>query len=155
MYQKILVPLDGSQMSEAVLPSVREIAQRFGAEVILFQSVNPSLDRVAFPDENWPVIYLEQELGRVQLEAEIYLRRVARELEAEGIEVRVVIGLGGPADSILRTAEKDHADIIAMSTHGLSGLGRLLHGSVATRVLRNTIKPVVLVRPETGVLHAA
>src|SRR5262249_36760997 len=81
-----------------------------------------------------------------QLEAKNYLAAVALRLEARGLRVRTLLGLGPAASEILECAKAEKADLIAMTTHGRSGLRRLVFGSVAEAVLRGAVVPVLMLR---------
>jgi nucleotide-binding universal stress UspA family protein len=167
MLQKILVPLDGSELAEAVLPYVEEICQRCDpVEVILLQVVRlPSArsasvfrsqaDQYTTPQPvsrrdaeiaQYP-IYLEQELASARAAVEASLQPVVQRLRSCDIAARVKVAFGRPAYEIVRFAEREEMDLIAMSTHGRSGLTRWILGSVADRVSRGTRLPVLLVRP--------
>ena len=167
MLQKILVPLDGSELAEAVLPYVEEICQRCDpVEVILLQVVRlPSsrsggVFRAQADQYTTPMpasrkdaeiaqhpIYLEQELASARAEVEASLQPVVRRLHDCSIAARVKVAFGRPAYEIVRFAEREGMDLIALSTHGRSGLTRWILGSVADRVSRGTRLPVLLVRP--------
>jgi nucleotide-binding universal stress UspA family protein len=136
MTDRIVVPLDGSETAESILPQVRRLVRRSGAEVILARVEAP------LPAEN----------GAALLEAALqaatrYLEGVQAKLEGLGLHARVVVRAGGVADGILGIVQSTGATLIAMATHGRTGLSRLLFGSVAERVLRESPVPVLLLRP--------
>lgn len=137
MFARILVPLDGSALAEAILPQVTELATLHGAEVVLL--------RVAlahtFPGTN----QTEAQVQAVQ-EAEAYLAGVLQSLLAGGIKAQHVVRYGHAAEEIVDQAETGCADLIAMSTHGRSGLRRWMLGSITEKVLRAATVPVLLVR---------
>jgi nucleotide-binding universal stress UspA family protein len=166
--QKILVPLDGSELAETVLPYVEEICQRCEpVEVILFQVVPPPPGRSGAVyralDEDFPTvrlpetpadvatarhpIYRDQELASARAEVEVALARAIQRLCDGGINIRVDVAFGRPADEIVDFAEREGVDLIAMSTHGRSGLTRWIFGSVTDKVLHGTHVPILLVRP--------
>ncbi len=168
MLQRVLVPLDGSELAEAVLPYVKEISRRCEpVEVVLLQVVRLPAGRTAatflpmgpdFPTETQPAtdmdveaarypIYREQEIASAKADAEASLTPVARQLREDGFEARVAVRFGRPADEIVRFAEGEGMDLIAMCTHGRSGISRWMVGSVADKVLRGTYLPIMLVRP--------
>lgn len=168
MLRKILVPLDGSELAESVLPYVEEICHRCEpVEVILLQVVPPPAGRsgtvyraldddfptVRLPDSEADVatarhpIYREQELASARADVEASLERAIKRLcEGEAI-TRVAVVFGRPAEGIVDYAQREGVDLIAMSTHGRSGLSRWLFGSVADKVLHGTHIPILLVRP--------
>jgi nucleotide-binding universal stress UspA family protein len=152
MIGKILIPLDSSQLAEQVLPYVKAIIECRGAELYLL-SVAPVIDNAAAAVMLYPLyVYREQladeEVERERIEAELlnYLQGVARDLEPSGAEVQCAVRFGSPADEILSYASQHDIKLIAMCTHGRSGLARWAYGSVADRVLREASCPVLLVR---------
>ena len=133
---RILVPLDGSVVSEAILPMAEALARDYGAELLLLRAVRartvPGSDALA--------------LKRVG-EAEAYLKRIANELQGRGLpRVRWSVGYAKPEQAIAEAAARNHVDLVAMTTHGRSGFGRLLLGSVAESLVRQAPAPVLLVR---------
>ncbi len=168
MLRRILVPLDGSEVAEAVLPYVEEICHRCEpVEVILLQVVPPppgrsgavyrpvesSFPTLRVPESQADVeaamhpIYREQEMASARAQVEHSLERAVKRLcEGEAI-LRVEVAFGRPAEEIVDFAEREGVDLIAMSTHGRSGLSRWVFGSVADKVLHGTHLPILLVRP--------
>jgi nucleotide-binding universal stress UspA family protein len=143
MYQRVLIPLDGSELAEAILPFAEHVAGPLDAEVVLLQVVEPpspiaglGTGGIIGPD----ALFLRQ------VEARRYLDTVARRLQAKGLRVRTILGLGPPASEIAATARAERADLIAMTTHGRSGFRRAILGSVADEVLRSSAIPVLAVR---------
>lgn len=144
MYKRVLVPLDGSQLSENVLPFLTEIAGPLDMTIMLLrvlEPLQPALDGGPGVDVN--------DLEARRRDANEYLAPLAIGLRARGIETTSRVRVGRAEDEILAAARDDGADLIAMSTHGRSGLGRLLFGSVAEQVLRHADVPVFLMR-QTG-----
>jgi nucleotide-binding universal stress UspA family protein len=144
MYQKILVPLDGSELAEQVLPHVCELASIGNSEIVLVRVLMYLLHDYAWVD---PTYSLATESDLVKAEAISYLTAVAKRLAVDGLRVSVEAVDDPVAESILECAERVHADIIAMSTHGRSGVSRWLMGSVADRVVCGAKVPVLLIRP--------
>jgi nucleotide-binding universal stress UspA family protein len=137
---RILVPLDGSELGEAVLPVVERLAGPFDFAVDLLRVVEP-LPGAAMAE----VPIRVEELDRVAIaEGERYLDKVAGALEGKGLRVRCQVEKGLPVEVIHRHAREAGIGLIAMSTHGRSGLGRLVLGSVAELVLRSAEVPVLL-----------
>lgn len=159
MYQKILVPLDGSSVAEGVLPHVKEVAKKFDAEILLLQTV-PSMSQIlletaattmegSVSGAELGIEVAEQQHTAIKQEAEGYLGSVADRLKAEGLRVTKYIVEGSAAAAILEFAKESKIDLIAMSTHGRGGLGRLVFGSVTDEVLRKGPHlPMLLVRGE-------
>ena len=134
MFDRILVPLDGSREAEAVFRPLRQLLRRKDAEVILFQAVNlPAMVQLD---------YAGAVLGGMEREAAAYLDEKRAQLESEGVQVRSLVESGRPADAILHAAEAHQASLIAMSTHGRSGFVRWMLGSVTEDVLRRSRIPV-------------
>ena len=142
MYARMLVPLDGSEPAEAILPVVERIAGPL-AEVLLLALVEPI--SVVSGLASAGVVGPDALLLR-QVELKRYLAEVATRLEAKGVRVRTALGLGAPAAEILEVARTQHADLIAMATRGRGGLGRVAFGSVAETVLRAAPVPVLMIR---------
>ncbi|MBI2468809.1 MAG: universal stress protein [Candidatus Rokubacteria bacterium] len=141
MRRRILVPLDGSSGSEAILPRVAELARGEHATVRLLFVAPPAQARVA-PDGRI-LVYADQEAARLAENARAYLMRAAAALA--GIDVQLAVRFGDPAAEILDEADSGGVDLIAMATHQRTGLRRLLEGSVAEHVERLAHVPVLLV----------
>ncbi len=133
--RRILVPLDGSPLAEAALPGIVALAKRHGAEIVLLRVAHAA----ALPGPN----LVEAQVTVVQ-EAEAYLAEVVRRLAAEGVSASSAVRYGGTPEEILDDIRVRHPDLVAMSTHGRTGLTHLLLGSVAEQVLRASSVPVLL-----------
>jgi nucleotide-binding universal stress UspA family protein len=144
MFNTILVPLDGSALAEQALAPASRLAARFGGELLLLSVVVPERPLPGLP-------YLVPRAGdeaagpsRPRMEeAEAYLAGL--KLSDPGLRVRTLVLGGAPAELIIAAGDEGGADLIVMSTHGRSGLMRLLYGSVAEEVLRGATVPVLLV----------
>ncbi|HVR86348.1 MAG TPA: universal stress protein [Planctomycetota bacterium] len=136
MIDRILVPLDGSRVAEQILPHLRRLLHRQDAEVILVRAAVPP------PMENGMLI-----ADVLLAAARDYLTQTQEHLRDQGVRVRSVARVGAPAGVILEIAEEERATMIALATHGETGLKRLLAGSIAEAVLRRSPVPVLLVRP--------
>jgi nucleotide-binding universal stress UspA family protein len=151
-YRNILVALDGSEAAEAVLPHVEALARAFNARVTLLvatESLESVVTETAPPlasdippvaVDPAPIVQSEHDNARG------YLASVVARLTARGVTTTFQQPEGDPVDSILTTAQRLPADLIAMTTHSRSRLGRLVFGSVADDVLRNSPCPVLIVR---------
>lgn len=134
MYDRILVPLDGSEVAEAIMPHVEAMAAGHQAEIILLQ-VLPATGVVA------------DVAAQQRREADEYLDGVEKGLRKKGIKTHHSIRHGADeAAEIVDYADVNDVDLIAMSTHGRSGVTRWVFGSVASKVLRGAGKPILLVR---------
>ena len=136
-FQRILIPLDGSDCAENVLPMVEKLATELKASIALL--------RVALTHTFPGVDPTEAEL-KVVREAEAYLQKVEDRLKAKGFNVDSHVRYGNDAEEILEHADGKDIDLIAMTTHGRGGVKRFLLGSVAEKVLRYSPKPIFLVR---------
>ena len=144
MFRRILVPLDGSLHSERALEPAFGLAARFGSEVVLLRVVQP--EEVAGPAMPLRAAELGVALPQLEVgEAEVYLRRTREFWARHSRVVATQVVTGAPAQRIVEAAEEAQADLIVMSTHGRSGIGRLLYGSVAEAVLRGAQIPVLLI----------
>ena len=137
MYRTILVPLDGSPFSEQALPLATRLAQAVGARLIL-------LEATRCMGEPGPQTNTLQ--ARMTDHARQYLGLIADRLAATGLAVDVAVRNAAPEEAIPTAADDLNADLIVMATHGRSGLGRMVHGSVAEAVVTSCSVPVLLMR---------
>ena len=153
MFKRILTPLDGSTLSEGILPYVRALAPALGARVELLQ-IHPNmtyeLEQLEDAEQASITAALEPVQLRLQHQSESYLSKVAGDLEGLGVETGIDVRFGPPAASIVEEAEQVEDTLIAMSTHGRAGVGRWIMGSVTDRVLHTTMTPLLVVHPERG-----
>lgn len=145
MFRKILVPLDGSPAAEQILPKLREIANG-GREVHLLRVANAS---------QLPGVDPAELQVNVLKEAEEYLAALEARLREEGVRVESHVRYGHPAEEILEHVRHRNYDLIAMTTHGRSGVSRLLMGSVTESVIRGATVPVLVVRAAGGAVTDA
>jgi nucleotide-binding universal stress UspA family protein len=142
MYKRVLVPLDGSMVAEGIIPFIMEIAGPLDMQVVLVRVLVP-VPPMAVEGTRQVVI---EDFEKRRVEAEEYLSAMASELRAKGVRATTEVRRGEPVAEILAGARDAEADLIAMTTHGRSGFGRLLFGSVAEAVLRQAEMPVFLMR---------
>jgi nucleotide-binding universal stress UspA family protein len=142
MYKRALVPLDGSSVAETMIPFIVDIAGPLDMEVVLLRVVEPIPPMVI---EGARYAEIEDVEAR-RMDAEEYLAPIAVELRNKAVRVETRVSRGNPAEQIVAVARETGADLIAMSTHGRGGLGRLVFGSVAQAVLRHVDIPVFLMR---------
>lgn len=146
--RRLLVPLDGSAMAETALPSASAIAGAFGAEMLLVMVVptveTVSGDRAAatrlMPTAAAAVLDVEA------AQAEIYLHRMVEQLQDEGRAASAVMERGDPVRALLDTTAQRTIELIVMATHGRSGVSAVWAGSVASRIIAHSTRPVLLVR---------
>ena len=165
MYSCVLVPLDGSALAAQVLPYAEMVAKSTGATVLLLRVMNPYPSELVrggmstfretddqageLPSpEGW-----EEVLGKINQDAEAYLAEMAASIRSDGVAVETVVKDGDPADCILEEADKDAGTLIAMSTHGRSGVGRWLLGSVTDKMVRSGRHPMLITRAQEGGAH--
>ena len=161
MYRKIMVPLDGSKLAECVLPHVEDLAKGCSTEEVILVSVTERIvgtKRLAVyrqpggplpPHE--PITTVPVAVGKKQRQAERYLGRIAKRLAKKAINVRTEVLLGNPAPEIVDCAEHNDCDLIAIASHGRSGITVWAHsigayGGVADKVLRASSIPVLMVK---------
>jgi nucleotide-binding universal stress UspA family protein len=133
MYNRILVPLDGSDVAEAILSQIEELASRNGTEVILLEVLSETG-------------VLPTTAHREYTEARQYLDAIVQKLENQGIKASAAMRWGRPVEEIVDYARANKMDLIAMCTHGHSRMSRWVFGSVAEKVLHGLFLPILLVR---------
>lgn len=159
MFQKILVPLDGSKLAECALPYAEELAKSCHTEKVILVSVtervrgyrsitdySKTLEQQMFSPEPIGQRIVGEAVGKKEKQAQRYLNRVAKRLEAMGIKVSTEVLLGNPAEEITIYAKHPGCDIIIMSSHGRSGPSRWAYGSIADKVFRASCVPVLMIR---------
>jgi len=142
MYKRVLIPLDGSRLAEGILPFILQIAGPLDLEVVLVYVVQPIMPQAIEGTTYFTVYDVAARLN----EARNYLAPVAADLRRQGVRVTTDARHGEPVTEIVAAARDVGAGIIAMTTHGRSGFGRLLFGSVAEAVLRQAEIPVLMMR---------
>jgi nucleotide-binding universal stress UspA family protein len=135
--ERVLIPLDGSECAEMILPKVEKLAIELKASIALL--------RVAYA-HTFPGVDPSDAEVKVVREAEEYLLGLENRLKAKGFKVDSHVRYGNDAEEILDHAAQKDIDFIAMTTHGRSGVKRFLIGSVAEKILRHSPKPIFLVR---------
>ena len=146
MYKRILIPLDGSKTAEAVLPYARTMARRLDLAVELLGVVDVRALAIEFADGRSRLF--ENMIDETTLSSEAYLKGIASTFPKSKVECTV--GNGRPEEVITEKAG-ENTTLIAMATHGRSGLNRFLMGSIAEKVLRAASAPILLVRAKEGV----
>jgi nucleotide-binding universal stress UspA family protein len=151
-YKKIIVPLDGSALSEQALPHAAALARQSQAELNVLR-VTPYISEAIIAVDALPLDWqnLDEQQHRLTDEAMHYLQQIVVNLKFQQIEAKAVVEVGHAAEKIVEYAESHAADLIVMSTHGRTGLQRFLLGSVASKVASAAPCPVLLVRPQATV----
>ena len=156
MPERTIIPLDGSKIGEAALSYLEELVSKLSTgekvEVTLFHVVSLVTHRVPVETTgvtvNFP--YTEEELEQIKKEAMDYLDKAGEGLRKKGAIVKCKVAVGDAAEEIIKAEDEVNADLVAMSTHGRSGLSRWAFGSVTDKVLRAGKVPVLLVRAGEG-----
>jgi len=147
MYRHILVPLDGSALAEQVLPHVRDLAAHEGTMKITLLRAVPPIFTSSVDYSGMLAASAADEQESLESEARAYLELVAAPLRSEGYTVNVEVSTMPAAEAILDYAESQHADLIAIATHGRSGISRWVFGSVTQKVIQAAPVPVLVIRP--------
>jgi nucleotide-binding universal stress UspA family protein len=151
MDKRVLVPLDGSPLAEAIIPFLVEIAGPLDMSIVLLRVLEP-VPIAVVEGVRQTMVDISEARRR---DAEAYLASVAATLKARGISSSYEVRTGRPDEQIVAAARELSAHLVAMSTHGRSGLGRLLFGSVAEQVLRHAEVPVFMMRHTAATTVAA
>lgn len=149
--RKILVPLDGSKLAESVLPYVESLAKQWAggkAKIVLLRAYQPPTVSADYPSDmplSWEE-HVELEAAKCKLVVGPYLAEIEKQLQKAGLDVSKEVPLGKPAEEIINYARNNQVSLIAMITHGRSGISRWAYGSVAEEVMLGSYTPVFLVR---------
>jgi nucleotide-binding universal stress UspA family protein len=146
MYRRIMVPLDGSQIAECVLPHVEAIAKFSKANVELVNVIEP----LELPTRGGIALSIDdikQIESHSKEDAESYLREIVERLKLVGIKANWKLLAGKAANKLVDHLQKNNFDLVIMATHGRSGISRWIWGSVAEKILHSSSIPVLLVRP--------
>lgn len=127
MYQRMMVPLDGSELAQVALPHALDMCRAFGATLVLLHV---------------------RDRGSSAEASQRYLDYTSRQLANSGVPIELALHEGAVAETIVRAAESGRIDVIVMATHGRGGLRRWAMGSVADKVLHAATMPLVLVRAQ-------
>ena len=138
MYKKILVTLENGPADETILPHVAELAQRFGSDLLLLHVAD------GWAARNFNTLELAE--SEEMKGDRAYLERVAADLRSRKLSVTTQLALGNPPAEILKIAEEEKCDLIAMTSHGHRFLGDLFHGSTITQVRHQTHIPLLVLR---------
>jgi nucleotide-binding universal stress UspA family protein len=144
MYQKILVPLDGSKRAQRILSHVESLAAKYGATIILLRVVPMQII-----SDGYKNIQYEESMAttrRAVKEAELFLEGEAGKLRKRGLKVETITQVGSVVKTILTKAEEKNVDMIAMASHGRTGLSRAYYGSVTAGVMHRVDRPLLVIR---------
>jgi nucleotide-binding universal stress UspA family protein len=154
MYKKILVPLDGSELAECVLPHVESIAKGCGVSKLVFMRVVEPVHLPVGTGSGGGEIFTEEDAAKARkkqdenntAEAKQYLDDIMKRSNYDGAALKAEVVMGKPADAIAEYAEHNGVDLIVVATHGRSGISRWVYGNIADKVLRSACVPVLMVR---------
>lgn len=138
MYKKILIALDNTPADDSVLPHVNELAKQLGSKLLLLHVAD------GWAARNFSQLNLAE--SEEMKEDRAYLEKIAEKFRRDGLSVEIKLALGNPPREILKTAEANHCDLIAMTSHGHRLIGDILHGSTITEVRHRTKIPLLIVR---------
>ena len=147
MYHRILVPVENSSYDERILDHVRQLARYCGASIVLIHVADGWAAR--------NIQHLNLRESEEMRDDRTYIERLASELTAEGLSAEALLATGDPSTEIAAAAEREHCDLIAISTHGHRFIADLIYGSVANAVRHMTSVPVLLLRAPAGVKQKA
>jgi nucleotide-binding universal stress UspA family protein len=143
--KSIVVPLDGSEVAESVLPTVLEIAKKLNMEIVLFRACNVPYSVFGGVRDHFGIV--DQLLGAIKGEARDYLEKKTEELKKQGAnKVSYVLEQGTSADQIISLGRKTPDNLIAMCTHGWSGVKGWVLGGITETVVRHSGDPVLVIR---------
>lgn len=143
MYNTILVPLDISKRAEKILPYVEELALCHLASVVFLHVVEPPISVKASEGMQ---LAKEQNFEPQKRKAEKYFSGIQEKFHGKGIETKMHMAHGPIVDEIIKVAKQEKADIIAIASHGRTGLSRVFYGSVAAGILQKIDRPLLLIR---------
>ena len=148
MFKKIMVPLDGSELAECVIPYIEGFIGQGEVEAIVFvRVVRPVISPASFNDS---ITYIPEDWNKLESEkkfsAEKYLKKVVSRLRHNGVKFQTEVLVGRIGDSLIDYIKANDFDLIVIATHGRSGLSRWVRGSVADKILSASNVPVLMVR---------
>jgi nucleotide-binding universal stress UspA family protein len=158
MQERVLIPLDGSKVGEAALPVVAERMTKWSpeleVEVTLLGVITNLRHWVVVGEASAPVSYTDEELKAIAAQVKQYLEKAGEPLKSRGAKIVTRVAIGNAAEEILKVADEIKVNLIAMSTHGRSGLRRWAFGSVTDKVMHGANVAVLLVRAPEGTTNA-
>lgn len=148
MHSKILVPLDGSKRAEKILPHAEELARLYDARVIFLRVLECPPLVSGIVGSSFDETLCRQKIQRRKEEALSYLAAWQDEFHEKGIAAQARLEDGPIVEAIISVAEREGADLIALASHGRTGLSRAFYGSVAAGVLHRADRPLLLIRSQ-------
>jgi nucleotide-binding universal stress UspA family protein len=142
MYQTVLVPLDGSSRAESILPHVENLAMQFKSKVYFLQVVTLHDATIQIDDIDQYLYNFNQKKEEIRA----YLACIQEEFQKKGIVASCLIEEGEVVETILSVAQRENADLIAIASHGRSGLSRVFYGSVAAGIMQKIDRPMLVIR---------
>lgn len=148
MFKKIMVPLDGSELAECVMPYVKDFIDQDQVEFIVFVRVIKPVTTPAIFDESMPYIPKDWDEWETEKKtsAEDYLKKVVSRLKQDGVKFQTEVLVGRIGNSLLDYIKANDFNLIVIATHGRSGLSRWVRGSIADKILSASHIPVLMVR---------
>jgi nucleotide-binding universal stress UspA family protein len=143
MFQRILVPLDGSKRAEKILPYVEDMAGRYKSKVIFVQVIE---SKAIVGAEGAYVTLSDGDFDQLKKGAETYLNGIQGEFREKKIEAKTSVLYGPVVDAVINIAARENADLIALASHGRGGLSRVFYGSVAAGALHRVDRPLFIIR---------
>ncbi len=157
MFERVLVPLDGSNVGEAALPVINRLVEKcppgMKVDITLLGVITILRHWVVVGEASAPVSYSEEELKLIKQRVLNYLTRTSESINKPRVTIKTMVTTGNASEEILKVAREINADLIAMSTHGRSGLRRLAFGSITDKILRGACVPVLMVRAPEGTIN--
>jgi nucleotide-binding universal stress UspA family protein len=145
IFSRILLPLDGSDVGESALPYVSEIAKKLKSEVIILSVIESGQHVHTIGGQDY-IRFPEQQIESTRTETDKYLARIYKKLSDNGVNVRSVLKEGNAAEEIIKFAKESNISLVAMSSHGRTGMRGWVFGSISNKVLQVGKTPLLLVR---------
>jgi nucleotide-binding universal stress UspA family protein len=157
MFERVLVPLDGSKVGESAIPVIERLIEKGSSkvkvEITLLGVITLLRHWVVVGEASAPVSYTEEELKLIRERVMNYLEKTGEPLKKRGVIIKPMVTTGNAAEEILKAADELKVDLIAMSTHGRSGWRRLAFGSITDKILHGASVPVLMVRAPEGTVN--
>lgn len=148
MYEKILVPLDGSALAEEVIPYVLELAEKHDSTLILLNVVEPV--PTAMGPDGVRIAISSQEYARLAESTKQYLENLVKSFTELGVKVESMLEHGPVVSAIVQAAERKDVNLVAIASHGRTGLAHTMYGSVAAGLLYQIQKPLMVIRTQAA-----